>query len=187
MDKLVSQIEASPAGCTAVAPRQPQRQLIEADVARFAKTVGVPADVRIEVMDCEADGFVYQGRTVVLSTRLTRMNPAQRFFIIAHEMGHVQRGHHGAMRSFVAGIVDRNPEETRARRQLASSLSEISHQHEFDADAYAVQAMQTAGIDPEQAAAIFDSIGRDADNATHPSAKRRAQAIRALARRPSDG
>lgn len=187
VDKLVSQIEASPAGCSAVSPRNPQRQVIESDIARFTKAVGAPSDVRFEVMDCEADGFVYQGRTVVLSTRLTRMSPAQRFFIVAHEMGHVQLGHHGAMRSFVAGIVDKNPDESLARRQLASSLAEISHQHEFDADAYAVKAMQSAGLDPEQAAWIFDSIGRDQDNATHPSARRRAQAIRALARRPAEG
>ncbi|MEW6703735.1 MAG: M48 family metalloprotease [Pseudomonadota bacterium] len=187
MDKLVSQIEASPAGCTAVSPRHPQRQLVESDVARFMKTVGAPPEVRFEVMDCEADGFVYQGKTVVLSTRLARMNPAQRFFIIAHEMGHVRLAHHGAMRSFVARIVDQHPEETRARRQLVSSLSEISHGHEFDADAFAVRAMESAGLDPEQAAWIFDSIGRDKDNATHPSARRRAQAIRTHARRPAGG
>lgn len=183
VDKLVSQIEASPAGCSAVSPRHPQRQLIESDIARFTKAVGVPQDIRFEVMDCEADGFVYQGKTVVLSTRLTRMSPAQRFFIVAHEMGHVRLGHHGAMRSFVARIVDQHPEEVLARRQLVSSLAEISYQHEFDADAFAVRAMDLAGLDAEQAAQIFDSIGHDKDNATHPAARRRAQAIRSSMRK----
>jgi len=187
VDKLVSQLEASPAGCTAVSPRNAQRQLIESDVARFTTVVGAPEGIGFQVMDCEADGFVYQGRTVVLSTRLARMNPAQRFFIVAHEMGHVRLGHHGAMRSFVARIVDQHPDESLARRQLASSLAEISYQHEFDADAYAVRAMEQAGLDPEQAARIFDSIGNDKDNATHPSARRRAQAIRTLMRQPAEG
>ena len=184
MDKLISQLEASPAGCSAVSPRHPQRQLIEADIARFQQAATVPADVRFQVMDCAADGFVYQGRTVVLSTRLSRMNPAQRFFIIAHEMGHVQLAHHGAMRSFVASIVNDHPDELRARAQIASGLAKISHQHEFDADAQAVRMMRGAGLDPEQAAWIFDSIGSDKDDATHPSARRRADAIRALASRP---
>jgi Zn-dependent protease with chaperone function len=187
VDKLVSQIEASPAGCSAVAARHPQRQVIEADVARFTKAVEVPENVRFQVMDCEADGFVYQGQTIVLSTRLARMNPQQRFFIIAHEMGHVRLGHHGAMRSFVARIVSDHPDEKLARAQLVSGLSQISHQHELDADAFAVRAMESAGLQPEQAAWIFDSIPSDKDNATHPSARRRAQAIRSMARPPQDG
>jgi Zn-dependent protease with chaperone function len=187
VDKLVSQLEASPAGCTAVSPRNAQRQLIESDVARFTKAVGIPDGIGFQVMDCEADGFVYQGSTVVLSTRLSRMNAAQRFFIVAHEMGHVRLGHHGAMRSFVARIVDQQPDESLARRQLASSLSDISHQHELDADAFAVRSMEKAGLDPEQAARIFDSIGSDKDNATHPSARRRAQAIRSRMHKPAEG
>ncbi len=185
VDKLISQLEASPAGCAAVPARNTQRQLIEADIVRFAKTVDVPADLRFQVMDCEADGFVYQGRTIVLSTRLSRMNPAQRYFIIAHEMGHVRLGHHGAMRSFVAGIVNDHPDENRARARIATGLAKISHQHEFDADAFAVRSMLGAGLDPEQAAWIFDSIASDKDDATHPSARRRADAIRTHAIRPS--
>jgi len=145
----------------------------------------VPAAVRFEVMDCEADGFVYQGKTVVISTRLARMNAAQRFFIVAHEMGHVELGHHGAMRSFVARIVADHTDESRARAQVVSGLAQISHQHEFDADAFAVRTMESAGLDPEQAAWIFDSIPAEKgqDNASHPSAKRRAAAIRSMARK----
>ena len=187
VDKLVSQIEASPSGCAAVPARHPQRQVIEADVARFQRAVAVPEGVRFQVMDCEADGFVHLGQTIVLSTRLARMNPQQRFFIIAHEMGHVRLGHHGAMRSFVARIVSDHPDESQARAQVASGLTPLSHQHELDADTFAVKAMESVGLEPEQAAWIFDSIGSDKDNATHPSARRRAQAIRAQARRVQAG
>lgn len=187
VDKLVNQLEASPEGCTAVAARDRQRQQIEADLVRVKRTVPVPADVQFRVMDCEADGFVHQGKTVVLSTRLTRMNAAQRFFIIAHELGHVRLAHHGAIRSFVSDIVSTNPDEALARRQIASSLAKLSYQHEFDADAFAVRAMQQAGVDPDQAARIFDSIPDDSDNGTHPSAQRRAMAIRALMLKPVQG
>lgn len=180
VDKLVSSIEASPAGCKAVPGSHAQRRLMEADVARFRQKVPAATDVAFQVLDCEADGFVYQGETIVLSTRLARLNPQQRFFIIAHELGHLTLGHHGAMRSFVARIVDQQRDEARARAQLVSSLSAISHRHELDADAFAVRTMRAAGQDAEQAALIFDSIGDDRDNNTHPSARRRAAAIRAL-------
>jgi Zn-dependent protease with chaperone function len=167
-----------------VPARDTQRQLIENDIARVRLVVDVPEDVRFQVMNCEADGFVHQGRTVVLSTRLSRMNPSQRFFIVAHEMGHVQLHHHGAMRSFVADIVKDQTDEGRAKAQLVSALASISHDHEFAADTFAVQAMRKAGIDPEQAALIFDSIPDGRDNATHPSARRRAASIREEGRRP---
>lgn len=186
VDKLVGQIEASPAGCKSVLPTHAQRLVIESDIARFKRLVPAAAEVPFQVLDCDADGFVYQGQTVVLSTRLSRMNPTQRFFIIAHEMGHLGLAHHGAMRSFVAGIVDQQRDEAKARAKLVSSLTPISHKHELDADAFAVRTMLAVGLDPEQAALIFDSIGDSRDNHTHPSANRRAKSIRDLARRASD-
>lgn len=179
VDRLVESIEASPAGCKAVPSSHAQRRLMEADVARFRQLVPAAAKVSFQVLDCESDGFVYQGQTIVLSTRLARMNSQQRFFIIAHELGHLTLGHHGAMRSFVGRIVDQQRDEAKARAQLVSSLSAISHRHELDADAFSVRTMRAAGQDPEQAALIFDSIGDDRDNNTHPSARRRASAIRA--------
>lgn len=178
VDRLVSQIEASPAGCKAVSTQHAQRQIIESDIQRFRRMVPSAATVPMQVLDCDADGFVYKGETIVLSTRLARMNASQRFFIIAHELGHLQLAHHGAIRSFVAGIVDRTRDEARARVQVHSNLSAISHRHEFDADAFAVRTMQGAGLDPEQAAWIFDSIADSRDNHTHPSPVRRAASIR---------
>ena len=80
VDRIVGQLEASPSSCTPVAADQPQRKLIEADVARFLMVAPVPPHLQFEVMDCLDDGFVYQGSTIVLSTRLARLNPAQRFF-----------------------------------------------------------------------------------------------------------
>jgi Zn-dependent protease with chaperone function len=181
IDKLVSQIEASPAGCSQLPASNAGRQLLEADVLNFQHKVNIPAGTHFEVMDCEADGFVYRGHTIVLSARMSRLNAAQRFFIIAHEMGHVALEHHGDMRSFVARVVGDESDEQRALQRVQSRLTAISHQHELDADAFAVRTMLLAGYDPEQAAKLFDSIGGDRDNTTHPSARRRAEAIRHVA------
>lgn len=181
IDKLLGQIEASPAGCTTLPSTNPGRRLIEADVANFERTVKVPASTHFEVMDCEADGFVYRGQTIMLSARLARLSEPQRFFIIAHELGHVVLQHHGEMRSFVANVVGDEADEQRALARVQSKLTAISHQHELDADAFAVRTMLATGHDPEQAARLFDSIGGDKDNATHPSARRRAEAIRRTA------
>jgi predicted Zn-dependent protease len=136
--------------------------------------------VRFEVLDCTVDGFVHKGRAIVVSARLARLPAAQRFFILAHELGHLRLQHHAAMMSFVARAVDSSADEAAARAAVASGLSTISHRNELEADAFAVRLMRAAGLDPEEAARLFDSIGEGADNATHPSAGRRARAIRDL-------
>jgi Zn-dependent protease with chaperone function len=178
-ERIVEQLEASPSGCVAVPATHPRRKTVEADLVRFQRAVPVPPHVRFEVMDCTVDGFVYKGQTVVLSVRLARLTPAQRFFIIAHEMGHIALQHHAVMSSFVARAVDSSADEAAARAAVASGLTAISHRNELEADGYAVRVMREAGLNAEEAARLFDSIGEGQDNATHPSAGRRARAIRA--------
>jgi len=180
VDRIVAQLEASPSGCTGVAPDQPARLTIERDIAYFTKSVGRREGVHFEVMDCTVDGFVYKGRTIVVSTRLTRLPLPQRFFIFAHEMGHIALHHHAVVSSFVARAVSSTAGEAAARAAVASGLGAISRQNEFDADAYAVTLMREAGLDPEEAARLFDSIGEGLANATHPSPGNRGRAIRAL-------
>ncbi|HJV63461.1 MAG TPA: M48 family metalloprotease [Albitalea sp.] len=180
VDRIVEQLEASPSGCSAVAPGNPRRKTMEADIARFETLAPVPQDVQFEVKDCEVDGFVHKGQTIVVSVRLTRLPPSQRFFILAHELGHIQLQHHAAVSSFVAAAVSGAADEAAARAAVASGLSAVSHRNELAADAYAVRLMQQAGYDPLDAARLFDRIGTTQDNATHPSARRRAGAIRAL-------
>jgi len=180
VEKLVGQLEASPDGCAPIAASNAQRKLIESDIAAFLKVAPVPEGLRFEVMDCSVDGFVYKGQSIVISSRLSRLPPAQRFFILAHELGHVRLSHHAAMNSFVARAVSSAPDERAARAAIASGLTAISQQNELDADAFAVRLMREAGHNPEEAARLFESIGEGADNSTHPSTGRRARAIRAL-------
>ena len=179
-ERILGQFEASPVGCAEVSADHPQRQVIEADIARFAERVQVPDPVRFEVRDCVQDGFVFRGNTIVISSRLAARPAAQRFFIIAHEFGHLRLKHHGAVHSFVARLVNGAADEGSARALVASHLTSLSHRHELEADAFSVQLMQEAGHDAGQAARLFEDIGSERDTATHPSAMRRARAIRAL-------
>lgn len=158
----------------------PRKATIKADIESLRAAVDVPPGVRFQVLDCFADGFVHRGSTIVLSVRLTRLNAAQRFFIVAHEYAHLKLAHRAAMSSFVARIVSGLSDEERARAAVTSALASHSHQAELDADALAVQLMRDAGHDPQEAARLFDSIGEGEDNRTHPSSGRRARAIRAL-------
>lgn len=181
IEELVDQLENSPARCTQVAPAAAQRQLVEADIATFSKAVPVPEGVSFTVMDCPMDGFVYKGRTIVLSTRLSRLPQAQRVFILAHELAHYHLRHRAVMNTFVAGLVGTMQDQNAARAALSSAapdFTRISHKAEFDADALAARLMAQAGFDPLEAARLFENIGEGKDNATHPGTGRRARAIR---------
>jgi Zn-dependent protease with chaperone function len=163
------------AGCSAIAADHPQRQQIEDDIAGFMQAVPAAAEVRFEVQDCAMDGQLYNGKTIVLSVRLARLSQPQRFFIIAHEYGHYQLDHHSVM----SGLLSRRAVH-RHEEVAAAPGVELAHRTEFEADAYAVRLMNANGLDPEDAALLFDSLGAGKDNNTHPAFARRGQAIRSV-------
>jgi len=165
---------AKVAGCSAMWADNPQRQQIETDIADFVQAVPAAADVRFEVQDCLMDGQLYNGKTIVLSARLARLPQPQRFFIIAHEYGHYQLDHQTVMGSLLTRIAGHRRDDTAS----SPGVTELAHRSEFEADAYAVRLMHLHGMDPEDAAQLFDSLGTGKDNATHPAFGRRAHAIR---------
>ena len=183
VEQLVDRFEVNPAGCTDASPENAQRQVIEADIARFTNAVPIPPSLSFKVMDCPMDGFVYKGSTIVVSSRLARLAQPQRVFILAHELAHYQLRHRAAMTSFFATIVAGQPDHSAALAAIngrATELTQISHNAELDADAFAARLMQTLGYDPMEAARLFESIGEGRDNSTHPATGRRARAIRGL-------
>jgi hypothetical protein len=159
-------------GCSPISTDHPDRQLVESDIAAFLNTVPEARAALFEVQACSMDGQLADGKTIILSSRLARLPQPQRYFIIAHEFGHYQLGHHARLGGLLAHMNESSPTTQRL------GATDMSHRAEFEADAYAVQIMKTQGLDPEEAARLFDSLGVGHDNATHPAFARRAQAIR---------
>ena len=173
------------AGCVPVPAENPDRLAIEADIAAFARTIPASDSVRFEVQNCLMDGQVSEGRTIVLSTRLVRLPEAQRHFIIAHELGHHQLGHRMQIAGMPAAILSQSAQTRQAASVTEADVTEIgaterAHRMEFEADAHAVRMMHAEGVDPEEAARMFDNMGVGVDSDTHPAYSRRAQAIRDL-------
>lgn len=183
VERLVARIEASPAGCGPADAASPQHRTIEADVALFRQRVPESAGVAIDVLDCYWDGMVDRGERIVVSARLARATPAQRFFVIAHEFGHFVLRHHASFARFAAALLAAGNEGSARTAIDAGAAAPLSRDHEAAADAHAVTLMLRAGLDPEEAARFWDRIGQGAVQAsrTHPAPSARAQAIRAMA------
>lgn len=179
--RLVSMIESSPGRCGRLPFDHPQRRTIEDDIARFREVVPEAGAVRFDVLDCYWDGMVDRGERIVVSSRLARATPAQRFFVIAHEFGHFALGHHVAIVDLVVDLLHSHALDVGAvtRAIAANAAGPLSRRHEAEADAFATRATLRAGLDIEQAARFFELNGLALK--THPSPRARADAIRALA------
>lgn len=179
--RLVALIEASPGRCGRLPFDHPQRRLIEDDVERFRGLVPEAAAVRFDVLDCYWDGMVDRGERIVVSSRLARATPAQRFFVIAHEFGHLALGHHAAIVALVEDLMRAHDGDAQAvaRAIRANAAGALSRRHEGEADAFATRATLLAGLEIEQAAHFFETQGQALK--THPAPRARADAIRALA------
>lgn len=174
--RVVARLEAAADGCTDARPGQPDTRAMAAEIERFRRSVPEAAGVDIALRECFWDGMVVQGERIVISTRLARATPAQRFFVIAHELGHLAGRHHARFVERTAALLASGTAEA----AVVPALSPLSRSNELEADAFAAALMRRAGLDPEAAARFLDAAG-GAGSATHPSPAARARAIRETA------
>lgn len=122
------------------------------------------------------------GHIVVANESLGDLPEAERLFVLAHELGHVVRAHWAQMtqlyRKWVPGEVRPDTTDPVAGR-LGREASMLSHRHEFEADAFALELLRRAGHDPEAALSAFMHLGVSPDTATHPGTRKRVASVRA--------
>lgn len=177
VQRLVARLEAGADGCSDARPGTPDTRAMTAAIEHFRQAVPEAAAVPIELRECFWDGMVVRGQRIVLSTRLARATTAQRFFVIAHEYGHVAGLHHRRFLDRTANLLAAGSDEA----AVAPALAPLSRDNEREADAFAVALMRRAGLDPEEAARFLDAAdrGRPArPGDTHPTPGARAAAIR---------
>ncbi|WP_158219672.1 M48 family metalloprotease [Ideonella sp. A 288] len=128
-----------------------------------------------------------QGRIVVVDESLADLPESTRLFILAHELGHVALRHWPQVgrlyKSWVPGAVTRQHTDAVAQA-LGRDASGLSHRHELEADAFAVQALRAVGGSALDAMAAITHQGLHRETATHPSTRRRIAALRELAPEP---
>lgn len=122
-----------------------------------------------------------QGRIVVASEALARLDEGERLFVLAHELGHVRMRHWAQMgdvyQKYVPGVVAQEQTDAVAGL-LGREASGMSHRQEFEADAFGLQVLAALGYGPEVAVGAFIKLGLRADSATHPSTRKRIAQLR---------
>jgi hypothetical protein len=122
------------------------------------------------------------GHIVVANVSLADLPEGERLFVLAHELGHVVQHHWLQMglvyRRWIPGEV--TPERTDpVAGPLGKEASGLAHRQEFEADAFALAALDRLGHSPDVAFSAFRLLGMQQDTATHPGTRKRMASLRA--------
>jgi len=148
-------------------------------------TLGIERPVSLKIVSGSTVAETVHGDVVVANELLAGLPEGERLFILAHELGHVVMGHWGQMgllfQRYVPGAV--TPEVTNAiANDLGRDASALAHQHEFDADAFALRTLRRLGCADTHAGSVLARFDSGRDTATHPGTRRRMAALMAIDR-----
>lgn len=122
------------------------------------------------------------GHIIVANESLADLPEGERLFVLAHEIGHVKQHHWLQM-----GLVYKRwvPDEVTPEKtdpvagHLGREASALAHRQEFEADAFALQALHRLGLSSDVAFSSLRLMGLQQDSATHPGTRKRLASLRA--------
>ena len=160
----------------------PRAQQVRDSFELLRRAVAPDSKVELRVVTGSTVAETLDGRVIVANEALADMPEGVRLFVLAHELGHVQQGHWRQVgdlyKRFVPGEVVPQTTEPVAG-PLGRAASEQAHRHEFEADAFALQALRTLGRGSDEAFAALRHQGLQQDTATHPGTRKRLALLRA--------
>lgn len=155
-------------------------------------------EVALQVIRGPVMAETLHGQVVVANEQLAGLPEDARLFVLAHEIGHVMRGHWRQMvalyQKWVPGEVTREQTDG-INARLQREASGLAHQQEYEADAFAARTLQAMGrcrleaqggglSCHDEMLTVFQQQDGSADTLTHPSAGKRLAALRAQAFTP---
>jgi len=166
----------------------PAEDALRANVVRksfesLRQSLGLSVPVDLHVIRGQIVAETLHGHIVVANESLADMPEGPRLFILAHELGHVQAHHWTQMgllyRHYVPGEV--TPATTDAvATALGRAASRLAHRQEFEADAFALQALRRIGRSPDDAYDAFMRLGMTQDTPTHPGTRKRVAQLHSV-------
>lgn len=169
---------------TPVASDDPRALVIRDSFERvLSVAAGLPPRIELQVVLGPVVAECLHGHVIVANANLAELSEGERLFVLAHEVGHAVQGHWDQVRwvyqRHIPGAVVKSHTDAVAA-VMGRELSALSHQHEFDADAYGMHTLLELGYGYDAAKASFMRQGPTVDTATHPSTRRRLASLRLL-------
>jgi hypothetical protein len=165
-----------------LAPDGPRAEAVRKTFETVRLAIAPNKVVELRVVSGPVLAETLDGHVIVANESLAEAPEGVRLFVLAHELGHVQREHWLQMgtlyKHWVPGEVVPQTTDPVAE-QMGRAASAQAHRHEFEADAFALQVLRNLGRSPDEAFAALLAQGMQHDTATHPGTRRRVASLRA--------
>lgn len=167
-----------------VDPASPEAQRVRASFEKVQSVLSMPVDTRLIVVRAPLLAVCLMGKVIAANVSLADLSEAERMFVLAHELGHVAHGHWqqlGALyKHHIPGEVVKEKTDAVAGI-LGREASELSHQHEYEADAFALRLLRRMGESDETPVVLFQQhLPMVKATATHPGTHQRLAHLRNL-------
>lgn len=161
----------------------PRAAIVKASFDRLAAQYGAGRDLDVRIVNGPIVAECVHGRTIVANESLAEQPEGVRLFVLAHEIGHAVLGHWQKLgelylRHIPGAVVPENTDPVAGA--LGREASQLAHQHELEADAFAYSVIRALGYDIDTAFAVLRLQGVQADTATHPGTRKRLAHLRSL-------
>jgi Zn-dependent protease with chaperone function len=169
------------AAMSVVPTENPRAAVVRGSFNQLAQRFGSDKDMEVRVVTGPVIAECLLGRTIVANESLAELTEAVRLFLLAHEIGHVVLGHWAQLEQLyvkhIPGEVVQQHTDSIAG-VLGREASQLSHEHELAADAFALQKLRSLGYDFEDVVGAFTQFGMQMDTATHPGTRKRIAHLR---------
>jgi Zn-dependent protease with chaperone function len=156
---------------------------LRASFEKLRASVSSSVVVELRVVAGPVLAEALMGRILVVNQSLADVDEGERSFVMAHELGHIVHGHWPKLvalyKKHIPGEVHQAQTDAVAP-VLGREASELSHEHELQADAFAVRALVALRLSSDSAMAALVRQGVQHDTATHPGTRKRVAQLRML-------
>ena len=161
----------------------PRADTVRVSFERLRQALPPQPGLELRIVNGPVMAETLHGHIVVANEILADLPEGSRLFILAHELGHVWRGHWRQMgrlyKRWVPGLV--TPEQTDpVAGALSRDASRLAYRQEFEADAFALHLLRQLGHPAQEAFSVFAQQGLQRDTPTHPGTYRRLASLRAV-------
>jgi Zn-dependent protease with chaperone function len=166
-----------------VEPQSREARVIHASFEHLLTKVGTPVAVKLMVVRGPLLAVCLLGHVVVANASLADMSESERQFILAHELGHVSHGHWDQLgRLYQKYIPDEVVQQhtDAIAAPLGREASQMAHDQEYEADAFAHDVLRRMGQPRDTAVRIFHRLPLVKRTPTHPGTMERLAHIRSL-------
>jgi Zn-dependent protease with chaperone function len=161
-----------------VDPASPESQVLQQSFDRVLLALDLrQPGVRLLVVRSPLLAVCLMGRVIAVNVSVADLTGSERMFILAHELGHIAHRHWAQLgtlyKHYIPGEVVPATTDPVAGI-LGREASELSHRHEYEADAFALRLLRRLGESEETPIVLFTQhLPLVKATATHPGSHQR--------------